>query len=111
MTTDSFQEPTLRDRYLEERGTVFLTGIHAIVRFLLDKQRRDVNSGGPIRRSFISGYEGSPLGGLDLEIRQQRPCSMKRRLLCTSRAVNEKTAAAAVHGSQFEGGRGRVLVR
>ena len=104
MTNDSLQEPSLRDRYLEERGTVFLTGIHAIVRFLLDKQRRDLNSGGPIRSSFISGYEGSPLGGLDLEIRQQASLLNEAAPFVHQAAVNEKTAAAAVHGSQFEGG-------
>ena len=104
MTTDTTPAPSLRDRYLEERGTVFLTGIHAIVRFLLDKQRRDANTGGPIRSSFISGYEGSPLGGLDLEIRQQASLLNEAAPFVHQSAVNEKTAAAAVHGSQFEGG-------
>ena len=104
MNTDSLQEPSLRDRYLQERGTVFLTGIHAIVRFLLDKQRRDLHAGGPVRSSFIAGYEGSPLGGLDLEIRQQAGLLEEAAPFVHQAAVNEKTAAAAVHGSQFEGG-------
>ena len=102
--TDSLQEPSLQDRYLDERGTVFLTGIHAIVRFLLDKQRRDLRSGGPVRSSFIAGYEGSPLGGLDLELRQQAALLDKEAPFVHQAAVNEKTAAAAVHGSQFQGG-------
>ncbi|OGG45467.1 MAG: hypothetical protein A3F84_26430 [Candidatus Handelsmanbacteria bacterium RIFCSPLOWO2_12_FULL_64_10] len=91
------------DRYTRERGTVFLTGIQALVRFLIDKQRRDRASGGPVRRTFITGYEGSPLGGLDMEIRKAL-----RRLngdggFVHQPAVNEKVAAAAVHGSQYIG--------
>ncbi len=103
MTTDSLQAPSLQDRYLKNRGPVFLTGIHAIVRFLLDKQRRDALSGGPVRRSFIAGYEGSPLGGLDLELRQQTALLSEAAPFVHQAAVNEKTAAAAVHGSQYEG--------
>ena len=103
LTTDSLQAPSLRDRYLKNRGPVFLTGIHAIVRFLLDKQRRDALSGGPVRRSFIAGYEGSPLGGLDLELRQQAALLNEAAPFVHQAAVNEKTAAAAVHGSQYEG--------
>ncbi len=103
MTSDLLHKPSLQDRYLINRGTVFLTGIHAIVRFLLDKQRRDVLSGGPIRRSFMAGYEGSPLGGLDLELRQQASLLNEAAPFVHQASVNEKTAAAAVHGSQFEG--------
>ena len=103
LNTDSVQAPSLQDRYLKTRGPVFLTGIHAIVRFLLDKQRRDALSGGPVRRSFMAGYEGSPLGGLDLELRQQAALLNETAPFVHQAAVNEKTAAAAVHGSQYEG--------
>ena len=103
MTTDSITAPSLQDRYLKTHGPVFLTGIHAIVRFLLDKQRRDALSGDTIRRSFIAGYEGSPLGGLDLELRQQAVLLNEAAPFVHQAAVNEKTAAAAVHGSQYEG--------
>ncbi|MCY3770914.1 MAG: indolepyruvate ferredoxin oxidoreductase family protein [Gemmatimonadetes bacterium] len=103
MTTDSLPAPSLRDRYLKNRGPVFLTGIHAIVRFLLEKQRRDALSCGAVRRSFIAGYEGSPLGGLDLELRQQAALLNEAAPFVHQAAVNEKTAAAAVHGSQYEG--------
>ena len=103
MTTDAIPAPSLQDRYLKNRGPVFLTGIHAIVRFLLDKQRRDALSGDTVRRSFMAGYEGSPLGGLDLELRQQAALLNETAPFVHQAAVNEKTAAAAVHGSQYEG--------
>ncbi|MBI4552466.1 MAG: indolepyruvate ferredoxin oxidoreductase family protein [Candidatus Latescibacteria bacterium] len=94
---------SLNDRYLRERGTVFLTGVQALVRFLIEKQRRDRRSGGLVRRTFIAGYEGSPLGGLDLEIRRHLPLLNAESLCVHQPAVNEKIAAAAVHGSQFIG--------
>ncbi len=103
MTNHPLQQLSLQDRYRIDQGTVFLTGIHAIVRFLFDKQRRDALKGGPVRRSFMAGYEGSPLGGLDLELRQQASLLNEAAPFVHQAAVNEKTAAAAVHGSQYEG--------
>ena len=94
---------SLQDRYQLERGTVFLTGVQAIVRFLLDKQRRDAIDGARPRRTFIAGYEGSPLGGLDLEIRRNLGLMNEIGVCVHQAAVNEKIAAASVHGSQYNG--------
>jgi len=55
---------SLEDKYTLERGRVYLTGIQALVRLPLMQrwldQARGLNTAG-----FISGYRGSPLGGLD----------------------------------------------
>ena len=55
---------SLDDKYALDRGRVFLTGTQAIVRLLILQQQRDklagLNTGG-----FVSGYRGSPLGGVD----------------------------------------------
>src|SRR3954468_7621062 len=57
----------LSDKYLLEQGTVFLSGTQALVRVLLDQIRSDRRRG--LRTAtFVSGYQGSPLGGLDKEI-------------------------------------------
>ncbi|MBU3867427.1 hypothetical protein KN815_26220, partial [Streptomyces sp. 4503] len=58
---------TLDDRYLRERGTVYLTGIQALVRVLFDRIRHDRRVGRDTA-AFVSGYEGSPLAGFDLEL-------------------------------------------
>lgn len=94
---------SLLDRYQLERGTVFLTGVQAIVRFLLDKQRLDATDKATPRRTFIAGYEGSPLGGLDLEIRRNLGLMNEIGVCVHQAAVNEKIAAASVHGSQYNG--------
>src|SRR6476620_7919225 len=92
---DSY-EPS--DRYDREEGRVFLTGTQAIVRIALDQARRDrarrLNTAG-----FISGYRGSPLGGIDLELWriQER---LKQDRVEFLPAVNEDLAATAVLGSQ-----------
>jgi len=59
----------LNDRYTAERGTVYLTGIQALVRLPLDQMRRDRRAGLKTA-SYISGYEGSPLGGYDMALRR-----------------------------------------
>ncbi len=103
MSNSTSVTDSLDDRYTRERGTVFLTGVQALVRFLIDKQRRDRASGGSVRRTFITGYEGSPLGGLDVEIRKALRHLNGDGGFVHQPAVNEKIAAAAVHGSQYIG--------
>src|SRR6476661_6538467 len=88
----------LSDRYEREEGRVFLTGTQAIVRIALDQIRRD-RAAGLNTAGFISGYRGSPLGGVDLELWriQER---LKRDRIEFLPAVNEDLAATAVLGSQ-----------
>jgi indolepyruvate ferredoxin oxidoreductase len=88
----------LTDRYTRQHGRVFLTGTQAIVRVALDQAGRD-RAAGLNTAGFISGYRGSPLGGVDLElwkIKQQ----LKDSRIEFLPAVNEDLAATAVLGSQ-----------
>src|SRR5216684_2259769 len=55
---------SLDAKYTQEEGRVFLSGIQALVRLPLDQHRADQRRG--LRTAtFISGYRGSPLGGVD----------------------------------------------
>ena len=60
-----------KERYLSEEGHVHLTGIQALVRLPLDNLRL-LKKVFPDKRFayFISGYEGSTLGGLDINLRR-----------------------------------------
>ena len=84
-----------------EEGTVFLTGIEAIVRLLVEKQRRDGQQAGTVNQTYVSGYEGSPLGGLDLEIVSQLEILNRRGRTVHQFGINEKTAASAMLGTQY----------
>lgn len=89
----------LSDRYTIERGTVYLTGIQALVRLPMEQVRLDrrngLNTG-----VFISGYEGSPLGGYDLALERARALLAGHNIHFRP-GLNEDLAATAVMGSQI----------
>ncbi len=93
-----FETYQLSDRYTKYDGRVFLTGTQALARIMMEQAGRDrrasLNTAG-----FISGYRGSPLGGLDLEL-----WKMRERLgsdnITFMPAVNEELGATAVLGAQ-----------
>ena len=95
MSLDAYE---LSDRYNCQEGRVFLTGTQAIARIALDQARRD-RSAGLDTAGFISGYRGSPLGGVDLELWRIRD-QLKAHRIEFMPAVNEDLAATAVLGSQ-----------
>ncbi|HEY6758184.1 MAG TPA: indolepyruvate ferredoxin oxidoreductase family protein [Baekduia sp.] len=89
----------LSDKYLLEQGTVFLSGTQALVRILLDQVRADRRRG--LRTAtFVSGYQGSPLGSVDKEILGLRGIAADHDLNFTP-GLNEELAATAVYGSQL----------
>ena len=92
---DAYQ---LSDRYDREQGRVFLTGTQAIVRIALDQSKRD-RAAGLDTAGFISGYRGSPLGGIDIELWRIQD-RLKAERIEFLPAVNEDLAATAVLGSQ-----------
>ena len=55
---------TLADKYDLARKRIFISGSQAIVRLLLMQKERDRRAG-LNTAGFISGYRGSPVGGLD----------------------------------------------
>jgi indolepyruvate ferredoxin oxidoreductase len=95
---------SLADKYTLEQGTVFLSGTQALVRILLDQVRADRRRGLKTA-TFVSGYQGSPLGGLDKEILGLRDLAAEHALHFTP-GLNEELAATAVYGSQLVQGLG-----
>ena len=88
----------LSDRYTRRTGRVFLTGTQALVRVLFDQARRD-REAGLKTAGFVSGYRGSPLGGVDLEMWRCRDLLKDERIEFMP-AVNEDLGATAVLGAQ-----------
>ncbi|APE45297.1 pyruvate ferredoxin oxidoreductase [Sulfitobacter alexandrii] len=95
---ENFSTYKLDDRYALPRGRVFMTGTQALVRIMLDQARRD-SAAGLNTAGFVSGYRGSPLGGLDQEMWRNRDRLDKDRIKFLP-AVNEDLAATAVLGAQ-----------
>ncbi len=89
----------LSDKFTTERGSVYLTGIQALVRLPVDQMRRDRRAGLKTG-AFISGYEGSPLGGYDLQLARSQKLLDAHNIVFRP-GVNEDLAATSVMGSQI----------
>jgi indolepyruvate ferredoxin oxidoreductase len=89
---------SLDDKYDLGQSRVFVTGYHALIRALLMQKERDrragLNTGG-----YVTGYRGSPLGGLDQQMaragRQLSAADVKFQP-----GINEELAATALWGAQ-----------
>ena len=92
---------TLDDKYALPDGTVYMTGIQALVRVALDRARLD-RAAGHTTGGFVSGYRGSPLGGLDQELVKARR-HLEASDIHFTPGVNEELGAIAVWGSQKAG--------
>ncbi|MCD2188635.1 indolepyruvate ferredoxin oxidoreductase family protein [Actinomycetospora soli] len=90
---------TLRDRYTETDGTVQLTGVQALVRLPMDQRRADA-AAGLHTGGYVSGYEGSPLAGYDLELARQREL-LDAHGVVFAPGLNEEIALTAVQGGQL----------
>ena len=91
-------EVTLDDKFLLTEGRVFITGVQALLRVLMDQHRLDA-AAGLKTAGFVSGYRGSPLGGLDQQANRARKFLSAAEVVFKE-GVNEDLAATAVWGSQ-----------
>ena len=89
---------TLDDKYTLERGRAYMSGIQALVRLPMLQQERD-QAAGLNTAGFISGYRGSPLGGLDQSLWKAKQHLAAHQVVFQP-GVNEDLAATAVWGSQ-----------
>ena len=92
---------TLEDKYALTQGRVFLTGTQALVRLLFLQHQRDAIAG-LNTAGYVSGYRGSPLGGLDQALWKAKPHLAKNQVVFQP-GVNEDLAATALWGTQQVG--------
>ena len=90
---------SLDAKYRQEQGIVFLSGIQALVRLPLDQHRADRRRG-LNTATLISGYRGSPLGGLDLTL-ERNPDLLREHHVVFLSGLNEDLGATAIYGSQL----------
>ncbi len=90
---------SLDDKYLLEEGQIILSGIQALVRLPLAQHRSDKRQG-LHTGTLISGYRGSPLGGLDTAL-QRGGKILKDHHVVFIPGVNEDLGATAIFGSQI----------
>src|SRR5215218_4790735 len=88
----------LDDKYDLAKDRVFITGTQAIVRLLLMQRERD-RLAGLNTAGFVSGYRGSPIGGLDQNLWRAKKWLQAQNIVFQP-GLNEELAATAVWGSQ-----------
>jgi len=89
---------TLDDKYDLTQSRVFVTGYQALIRATLMQQERDRRAG-LNTAGYVSGYRGSPLGGLDQQFMRAKPHLDKHNVLFQT-GLNEDLAATAIWGTQ-----------
>src|SRR5690348_280991 len=92
---------TLDDKYTRREGRIYLSGVQALVRLPIMQALRD-HAAGLNTAGFISGYRGSPLGGLDQALWKAKDHLQAHHIHFVP-GVNEELAATAVWGSQQVG--------
>jgi len=93
-----FHEVTLDDKYTLDSGRVFLTGTQALVRLPMLQRERDL-AAGLSTAGFISGYRGSPLGGIDQGMHGAKK-HLEAHHIKFHPGVNEDLAATSIWGTQ-----------
>ncbi|MDI2129947.1 indolepyruvate ferredoxin oxidoreductase family protein [Yinghuangia seranimata] len=90
---------SLDDKYTAADGRVLISGIQALVRLTLEQRRLDT-ARGLDTRVYVSGYQGSPLGGVDLEMGRAAK-HLDPAGVVFQAGLNEELAATAVAGTQL----------
>src|ERR1043166_5296526 len=94
----SLNHVTLDDKYDLTKSRIFVTGYQALVRVTMMQHERDRRAG-LNTAGYVTGYRGSPLGGLDYQFQRAAPLLAPRNVLFQG-GVNEDLAATALWGSQ-----------
>ncbi len=94
----SIEDISLNDRFDLSKKHVLLNGTQALVRLMLMQKERD-RVAGLNTAGYVSGYRGSPLGGVDLQMeRAEKPLTAAD--IKFQPGLNEDLAATAIWGTQ-----------
>ena len=93
----SLNHVTLDDKYDLTKSRVFVTGYQALVRLTMMQHELDKRAG-LNTAGYVTGYRGSPLGGLDYQF-QKAASHLAPRNTVFQPGINEDLAATALWGS------------
>lgn len=89
---------SLDDKYDLTKDRIFISGTQALIRMLLMQKQRDMaaglNTGG-----YVSGYRGSPLGQVDMQMARAKT-ALDAADVIFQPGLNEDLAATAIWGTQ-----------
>ncbi|MBV8649445.1 indolepyruvate ferredoxin oxidoreductase family protein [Paludibacterium sp.] len=94
----SIRHRALEEKYTAQTGQVLMNGIQALVRLPLLQQDRD-RAEGLNTAGYVTGYRGSPLGGVDQSM-QKASAHLQEHNVVFHPGLNEDLAATAVWGTQ-----------
>jgi indolepyruvate ferredoxin oxidoreductase len=92
------QEITLADRFDLTKSPVLLNGTQALVRLMLAQAARD-RAEGLDTAGYVTGYRGSPLGAVDIQMARARR-ELEAAQVLFQPGLNEDLAATAIWGTQ-----------
>src|SRR4051795_12316824 len=92
------RDVTLADKYDLTQSRVFVTGFQALVRLCLMQRERDRRAG-LNTAGLVTGYRGSPLGGLDQQLERAQKF-LDAAHVRFQPGINEDLAATALWGTQ-----------
>ncbi|MCC2653217.1 MAG: indolepyruvate ferredoxin oxidoreductase, partial [Microvirga sp.] len=94
----ALRQVTLDDKYDLSKDHVFITGTQAVIRMLMMQRERD-RLAGLNTAGLVSGYRGSPIGGLDQNLWRARKWLDQSNIVFQP-GLNEELAATAIWGAQ-----------
>jgi indolepyruvate ferredoxin oxidoreductase len=94
----ALRQVSLDDKYDLGQSQVFVTGYQALIRLCLMQKERDRRAG-LNTAGYVTGYRGSPLGGLDQQF-MKAARHLERSDIRFQAGLNEDLAATAVWGTQ-----------
>lgn len=90
---------SLDARFEPDTPIAFLNGNHALIRTMVEQMRSDAATG--LRtKAFVTGYPGSPLGSIDIAMRQARR-TLDAHGITHQPAQNEEFAVSMLSGTQM----------
>ncbi len=94
----SHRDVTLHDRYDLGKTPILLNGTQALVRLMLMQKARDM-AAGIDTAGYVSGYRGSPLGAVDMQMAHAKK-DLDAASIVFQPGLNEDLAATALWGTQ-----------